>query len=426
MTDPRDVEALRALESVLGEEWARLDSLESGLAEEAGNAKTRLNTLLDMLAAHRQQMESVARNAREHLDALKAALSEDNAESAQVSKLREEVAQLTESAARYRARAEALEANEETLRRELASMSSEKDTLAGQAALLRDEAGRTLEEAQREAEQLREQLAWKSAEMDALREQHAALLEADETESLRQELAAARTLVAEMEERLRDELGRGTKSVLAEQLADALKEVEDLRAELRGTRAVTPPASIAPAPASAPSPLPISPAPSSGLSGDDRRRIEEAAASLKDPKRTIGDILVQAGLLDADQLAEAQEEQRRAPQAHLGGILVTRGLAGEAAVACAAALQGNVPLVKLEDMTPQSEAIQRISGRLAHQHRCVPLRLGQDSVLVAAMENPLDLVAIEDLERASGCRVEVVVASASEIRNALAQCYPEE
>lgn len=422
MTDPKDLEALGALENMFGDDWARLDSLESGLAEEAAHAKNRLDTLLDMLATHRQQMETVASEAREHLAALKAVLSEDKEEPAVVSKLREELAEQAEAARQCRERADQLEASEDALRRELESVSGEKAALAEQAAQLREEAGRGLQDAQQEVEQLREQLAWKSAEMNALREQHAALLQADETEALRQELTAARAQVSEMEDRLRDELGRGTKSVLAEQLTDALKEVETLRAELRGARSGAVPA-ITTTPSS---PKPPSTAVSPALGEEERNRIAEAAAALKDPKRTTGDILVKAGLLDPDHLAEAREEQRRAPQANLGGILIAHGFASEGAVTYAAALQGNVPLVALANTSPESAAIERISSRLAHQHCCVPLRLERDSTLVVAMENPQNLVAIEDLERASNCSVEVVVASASEIRRALAEFYPEE
>jgi len=66
--------------------------------------------------------------------------------------------------------------------------------------------------------------------------------------------------------------------------------------------------------------------------------------------------------------------------------------------------------------------------RLADKHTVLPVRI-EDGELVLAMENPLDLIAIEDVERATELRVRTAVATPSAIRREIArvlQTAPQE
>ena len=65
-----------------------------------------------------------------------------------------------------------------------------------------------------------------------------------------------------------------------------------------------------------------------------------------------------------------------------------------------------------------------ISERLANQHLCVPVEANEEAITLA-MANPLDLVAIEDVERAYGRKVDVVVGTATQIRAAIGKYYWE-
>ena len=70
-------------------------------------------------------------------------------------------------------------------------------------------------------------------------------------------------------------------------------------------------------------------------------------------------------------------------------------------------------------------AVALISGRLAAQHACIPVRATKDT-LALAMANPLDIIAIEDVEKASGRRVQPIIARESEVLAAIAQWYEAE
>lgn len=270
-----------------------------------------------------------------------------------------------------------------------------------------------------EAAELREALEARTREWEASQRALQESVSAAEAEMLRREAETERTRVQELEERLRQETSRGTKSVLAEQLAEALRENEALRDQLRQRERAA--AETAPSGGSAPRPA------VRRLEQSEVARLRQVAAGLRDGhKRSIGEILVDAELITADQLDEALDEQRRTPYTHLGAILAKKGYTSGEAVAQALALQCGIPFVHLDDMEIDPEIARMINGRLARQRHCVPVRIHDNETLVVAMGNPLDLVAIEDIERTTNRRVEVVVAMEEEIQRYIEANYPAE
>ena len=227
--------------------------------------------------------------------------------------------------------------------------------------------------------------------------------------ALRQEKERAHHL----EQRLKEETARATKSLLAEQLADALREADTLRDELKrlqGSGGVD--AGIA-----------TSLAAKRDAEAEEAKILRLAGAFRNGHKRTLGEILTESGVLTQAQLDEALEEQHRRPQTHLGAILIQMGYATSEAVARALALQCNVEYVRLADTHVAADAVRLISARLATQRGCIPLRVEGEDTIVIAIANPLDLVAIEDIERSTGRHVEILVATDKDIRAALEKHY---
>lgn len=136
-------------------------------------------------------------------------------------------------------------------------------------------------------------------------------------------------------------------------------------------------------------------------------------------KRRMGDILVEAGVLTQEQLEDALVQQESDPHRRFGAIVVERGYTTEEAVARILAAQLRLPYVSLLPGTYDASVPRLISAHLARLHKAVPIRQ-QTGVLTVAMANPLDLIAIEDIEIASRCRVEPVVATKSGIEGLLA------
>ena len=167
------------------------------------------------------------------------------------------------------------------------------------------------------------------------------------------------------------------------------------------------------------------PGPGGGGRGDlslQYERILSQAEDTEGRRRRMGEILVAAGVISGEQLEAALNEQQSAWNRHLGSVLVDLGFVSEDTVAQALAAQIKVPYVRLIHEPPKPEALALLSRALSHHHTCVPLRFERD-VLVVAMANPRDLVAMDDIELATRRTIKPVVASASEIKAALKQHY---
>ena len=138
--------------------------------------------------------------------------------------------------------------------------------------------------------------------------------------------------------------------------------------------------------------------------------------------RRMGEVLVEAGMLTDGQLEDALRSQEGEPHERLGAILIDKGYVEENVVAELVAMQLGVPYVHLEREAVDPEAVTLIGRRLASRHTCLPIRMTEDRVVVA-MANPLDLVAIEDVELAANRSVEPLVASRSAIAAAIDRYY---
>lgn len=151
-------------------------------------------------------------------------------------------------------------------------------------------------------------------------------------------------------------------------------------------------------------------------------RIQAQAQDAEGRRRRLGEILVAAGVISEDQLEGALREQQTSWNRHLGAILVELGFVSEETVAQTLAAQVLLPFVRIAQSPPRPDALALVSKALAHHHSCIPLRIERD-VLVVAMANPLDLVAIDDVELATRRTIKPVVAAASEIKAALKEHY---
>ncbi|MBI5091194.1 MAG: hypothetical protein HZB26_01985 [Candidatus Hydrogenedentes bacterium] len=200
----------------------------------------------------------------------------------------------------------------------------------------------------------------------------------------------------------------GLPNQLAQALSDreeAHQEIVVLRAEIESLRRRSAtPAEAAPQPSGVP------------------EHIATAALDSRGHKRRTGDILVTAGVITQEQLDSALVEQETSRHRRLGEILVARGYTAEDLVAQVLASQVQAPFVLLNDATVELAAVRLINGRLASHHACIPIRITPEE-LTLAMSNPLDLIAIEDVELATNLRVTPVVATASDIADAIGRYY---
>jgi type IV pilus assembly protein PilB len=137
--------------------------------------------------------------------------------------------------------------------------------------------------------------------------------------------------------------------------------------------------------------------------------------------KQLGALLLQAGIVDQQQL-EAHIEQARRRNVPLWDIVLEEKQISEESLAEAFARWLKIPHVRLASASIEPEALKGISEDVARKHVCLPVKVEGKS-LVVAMANPSDFGALQDLQFASGMTVKPVVASRTEILDALEQYF---
>ncbi len=140
-------------------------------------------------------------------------------------------------------------------------------------------------------------------------------------------------------------------------------------------------------------------------------------------RKKIGECLIQAGLITEDDLQAALAEHKRTGE-RLGAVLVRMNLATEKQITKALAYQLGFPYVSLADDPPDPKAVVLIPKEVAVKRLCVAVRLEKNQLTVA-MSDPLLFSLVQDLEFQTGCRVKQVVATRSDILQAIESGYPD-
>jgi type IV pilus assembly protein PilB len=135
----------------------------------------------------------------------------------------------------------------------------------------------------------------------------------------------------------------------------------------------------------------------------------------------LGDLLLQRGLINEEQLDHALAEHTMSGQ-RLGAEIVRLGMVTERQLIEVLADQLQLPVADLRSVTPEPEAVARIPEDVARRLEVVPLRM-QGEVLEIAVADMLNDFLRSELEAAAGGRIVGVLAPPSEIRKALDRAY---
>src|SRR5881409_1314996 len=133
--------------------------------------------------------------------------------------------------------------------------------------------------------------------------------------------------------------------------------------------------------------------------------------------KKLGEILVEEGLISADQLERALLEQSRTDQL-LGRILIDLKMVRESDLMAALAKQIGFRFVDLTDFQIDGTAAMLIPEQVARKYRALPIGY-EDEKLVVAMADPANLFALDDIRTITGMDVQPVVATAADIEAAI-------
>ncbi|EOU2042257.1 GspE/PulE family protein [Clostridium perfringens] len=136
-------------------------------------------------------------------------------------------------------------------------------------------------------------------------------------------------------------------------------------------------------------------------------------------KKRLGDILIESGKLTEDRLKEALLIQKQVGK-RLGEILVEQNFVTEEDIIEVLEKQLNIERVNLEIIRIDRRAIKMISENVCRKHLIVPYEIDDnDNTIKVAMADPLDIVAIDDVEISTGLNVRPYIAVKQSIQRAI-------
>ncbi len=135
-------------------------------------------------------------------------------------------------------------------------------------------------------------------------------------------------------------------------------------------------------------------------------------------KKKLGELLVEAGLIDELQLKAALSHQKQWGD-RLGSHLVKRGLVSEQDILSVMEKQLGLSSITFDEMPPLTPDIQKlIPYETAEKLTIYPVKLS-GRILEVATSDPTDLKLFDDLGFKLGVRVQPVLAHESDIQDAI-------
>ena len=138
--------------------------------------------------------------------------------------------------------------------------------------------------------------------------------------------------------------------------------------------------------------------------------------------RRIGQVLVDLGYVDEEQLDLLLEEQSQRPNEMLGQIAISLNMINEDQLTQALAEQFSLPVVNVSDLTIPPEVLAHLTEPMAQLYKVIPLSFRND-VLTIAMCEPQNLSVLDELRNFLGYQIRAVVTTPREISAALERYY---
>lgn len=139
----------------------------------------------------------------------------------------------------------------------------------------------------------------------------------------------------------------------------------------------------------------------------------------------VGEILLDAGIIDDMQLAAALGEQSQWGS-RLGATLVKMGMVSEADLIRALALQHGLPVASVSGKRIPADVIALVPARIAFDHGVLPLFVkpgDQTSCLFLGMEDPSNLAVLDDLSFRTGLEIQPVMVGPTELSEGIDRFY---
>ncbi len=142
-------------------------------------------------------------------------------------------------------------------------------------------------------------------------------------------------------------------------------------------------------------------------------------------KKRLGEILIERGLIDVDQLNAALSHQRQWGM-RLGTALVAKGFIAEGTLTRVLSESLGFPMVDLAKVVVDPKALSLVPRRICEQHDVLPLATKEGKgrkVLLLAMADPLNAAVIDEIGFTTDTNVKPAIAQISSLEQAIRRYY---
>ena len=136
-------------------------------------------------------------------------------------------------------------------------------------------------------------------------------------------------------------------------------------------------------------------------------------ATPRGPKKPLGQILLDKGLVKQQQLDEALKVQKNTTE-QLGRILVELGYVSEKDVLRGHAEQLGIPFLELDRTSVDEDVAKAIPQSVVQRYNAIPIRRSGNRLTVA-MADPTNVFALDDIRLITGYEIDPMLASPDDI-----------
>jgi len=138
------------------------------------------------------------------------------------------------------------------------------------------------------------------------------------------------------------------------------------------------------------------------------------------PEKSIVDVMRQATLI-----SEQESEQILAEMQQTGAsdtAVLSKHVPPDLLALATKSVEYGTPCIQLEGIAPEPEVLEKLSAGFAYRNKVVPIQLESD-VLTVAMTDVLNVVLIDEIQLVTNCQVTPILATESEIDEAIIRLY---
>ncbi|MDE3839781.1 type II secretion system protein GspE [Bacillus methanolicus] len=141
---------------------------------------------------------------------------------------------------------------------------------------------------------------------------------------------------------------------------------------------------------------------------------------MKQTRKRLGDLLVEAGLITEEQLQTALKEKSKDQK--LGDALLQRGYITEQQLIEVLEFQLGIPHVSLYRYPFDPKLFHIVPKEIAKRNLIIPLKKDGEKLFIA-MADPMDFYTIDDLRLSTGFQIEPAIATKDDILRAINKYY---